>query len=191
GSRRAAGDRGRAPRARRTAARPRRPPRARPAGVGAKRGPRRFRADVHLPRGDRGRRGRGDARCRPRRGPRPGTGDLARPLDRPRGDARGADVRRLRPRAPRVIVRWGPLALVAEVCDELGVGSPLLVASPRWDDLELPLDSSSRWSEVPSANIGEAASLAGDGIVAIGGGSTIDLGKAISSVTKLPLVSVP
>jgi maleylacetate reductase len=90
-----------------------------------------------------------------------------------------------------VIVRWGPVSLVGEVCDELGVRSPLLVASPRWDALELPLEPSARWSEVPSANVGAAASLAADGVVAVGGGSAIDLGKAISSMTKLPLVSVP
>jgi len=90
-----------------------------------------------------------------------------------------------------VIVRWGPVSLVAEVCNELGVRSPLLVASPRWDALELPVEPSTRWSEVPSANIGGAASLAGDGVVAVGGGSAIDLGKAVSSVTKLPLVSAP
>jgi maleylacetate reductase len=83
------------------------------------------------------------------------------------------------------------VSLVGEVCDELGVRSPLLVASPRWDALELPLEPSARWSEVPSANVGAAASLAADGVVAVGGGSAIDLGKAISSMTKLPLVSVP
>jgi maleylacetate reductase len=90
-----------------------------------------------------------------------------------------------------MIVRWGPLSLVREVCDELGVRSPLLVASPRWDRLELPVEPSARWSEVPSANVGEAASLAGDGVVVVGGGSAVDLGKAVSSVTKVPLVSVP
>jgi maleylacetate reductase len=90
-----------------------------------------------------------------------------------------------------VIVRWGPVSLVGEVCDELGVRSPLLVASPRWDALELPVEPSARWSEVPSANVGEAATLAGDGVVAVGGGSAIDLGKAVSSVAKVTLVSAP
>ena len=90
-----------------------------------------------------------------------------------------------------MIVRWGPLLLLAEVCEELGVREPLLVASPRWDKLELPILPSARWSEVPSARVDEAADLAGDGVVAIGGGSAIDLGKAISATARIPLVSVP
>jgi maleylacetate reductase len=90
-----------------------------------------------------------------------------------------------------VIVRWGPLLLLAEVCDELGIREPLLVASPRWDTLELPIRPSARWTEVPSARVDEAAGLARDGVVAIGGGSAIDLGKAISATARVPLVSVP
>jgi len=90
-----------------------------------------------------------------------------------------------------LIVRWGPAALVAEVLDELDVREPLLVAGPRWDDLDLPIEPLARWSEVPSHRVEEAAMLARDGVVAVGGGSTIDLGKAISAATKLPLVSVP
>ncbi|MBV8479993.1 MAG: iron-containing alcohol dehydrogenase [Actinobacteria bacterium] len=90
-----------------------------------------------------------------------------------------------------MIVRWGPLSLVADVCDELGVNAPLLVASPRWDDLDFPLVVTERWSEVPSTRVEEAASLAGDSVVAVGGGSAIDLGKAISAASGLPLVSVP
>ncbi|HKT43933.1 MAG TPA: iron-containing alcohol dehydrogenase [Gaiellaceae bacterium] len=90
-----------------------------------------------------------------------------------------------------MIVRWGPLELVADVCDELGVHAPLLVAAPRWSDLELPVAPSARWDEVPSVRVEEAASLPADGVVAIGGGSAIDLGKAISATAKVPLVSVP
>ena len=37
----------------------------------------------------------------------------------------------------------------------------------------------------------EAAELARDSVVAIGGGSTIDLGKAISATARVPLISVP
>jgi maleylacetate reductase len=44
---------------------------------------------------------------------------------------------------------------------------------------------------VPSARIADAAAQADDGVVALGGGSAIDLGKAISSAADLPLVSVP
>jgi maleylacetate reductase len=90
-----------------------------------------------------------------------------------------------------VIVRWGPPLLLAEVCDELGMREPLLVASPRWDALELPIVPVARWSEVPSTRVDEAADLARDGVVAIGGGSAIDLGKAISATARVPLVSVP
>ena len=79
------------------------------------------------------------------------------------------------------------------MCAEAGVGSPLLVASPRWDALELPLDPIGRWNEVPSHRIDEAVAETreADGIVALGGGSAIDLGKALSAAAELPLVSIP
>jgi maleylacetate reductase len=90
-----------------------------------------------------------------------------------------------------VIVRWGPAALVAEVCEELDVRMPLLVASRRWDGLELPLELAGRWREVPSSRVEDAAALADGGVVALGGGSAIDLGKAVSAATGRPLVSLP
>jgi maleylacetate reductase len=86
-----------------------------------------------------------------------------------------------------VIVRWGLVAL-AEVCAEAGVTAPLLVASPRWN---LPIDAPARWNEVPSERVDEAATQAGGGVIAVGGGSAIDLGKAISAAADVPLVSVP
>jgi maleylacetate reductase len=86
-----------------------------------------------------------------------------------------------------VIVRWGIDALPA-VVGELGIGRALLVASERW---EPPLDASARWTEVPTARIADAAAEAGDGVVALGGGSAIDLGKAVSATAGVPLVSVP
>jgi alcohol dehydrogenase class IV len=91
-----------------------------------------------------------------------------------------------------VIVRWG-IGARAEVCDEAGVSSPLLVASERWDSLELSVEPRARWREVPSDRIAEALGAAGgaDGVLAVGGGSAIDLGKAISAATGLRLVSVP
>ena len=86
-----------------------------------------------------------------------------------------------------MIVRWG-LDALPEACVEAGVKAPLLVASPRWD---LPIDAGARWSEVPSLGIDEAAAQAEGGVVAVGGGSAIDLGKAISATAGVPLVSVP
>ncbi len=69
-----------------------------------------------------------------------------------------------------------------------GIERPLLVASPRWD---LDLYAAAHWTEVPSERIADAAAQAGDGVVAVGGGSAIDLGKAISAEADVPLVSVP
>ena len=81
-----------------------------------------------------------------------------------------------------MIVRWG-LAALAEV-----VSGPFLqVASERWPDL----GAAARWTEVPSGRIDDAAAIAHDCIVAVGGGSAVDLGKAISARANVPLVSVP
>jgi maleylacetate reductase len=91
-----------------------------------------------------------------------------------------------------MIVRWG-LDSLPDACAGAGASSPLLVASPRWDSLELPVEAVARWQEVPSDRIGEAVAAAqgADGVLAVGGGSAIDLGKAISATAGLPLVSVP
>jgi maleylacetate reductase len=89
-----------------------------------------------------------------------------------------------------VIVRWGLRELPA-VLAELRIRQPLLVASPRWDGTKLSIRAAARWNEVPSERIEEAAGQARDGVVALGGGSAIDLGKAISAQADLPLVSVP
>jgi maleylacetate reductase len=87
-----------------------------------------------------------------------------------------------------VIVAWS-LRELPEVCAQAGIASPLLVASPRWELGEL--EASARWSEVPSHRVDEAAALAAGGVVALGGGSAIDLGKAVSAAAGVPLVSVP
>ena len=91
-----------------------------------------------------------------------------------------------------MIVRWG-LGSLAEACAAVGVSEPLLVASPRWDAFDLSVGPAARWSEVPSDRVGEAVAAAqgADGVLAVGGGSAIDLGKAISAAAGLPLVSVP
>jgi maleylacetate reductase len=89
-----------------------------------------------------------------------------------------------------VIVRWG-LDQLEPLLAEFGIARPFLVASGRWADLQLPV--AGRWSEVPSDRIADAAAGAegADGLVAVGGGSAIDLAKAVSAETGLPLVSVP
>lgn len=91
-----------------------------------------------------------------------------------------------------MIVHWG-LDALPDACAEAGVSTALLVASPRWDSLALPFAPTGHWSEVPSERIADAAAAAQgcDGVVALGGGSAIDLGKAISAETGLPLVSIP
>ncbi|HSC74425.1 MAG TPA: iron-containing alcohol dehydrogenase [Gaiellaceae bacterium] len=86
-----------------------------------------------------------------------------------------------------MIVRWGIDAL-RSVVEEVGSEQPLLVASARW---EPPIEAAARWTEVPSERIAAAAKEAGDGVVALGGGSAIDLGKAVSAEAGVPLVSVP
>ena len=52
---------------------------------------------------------------------------------------------------------------------------------------------SGEWREVPSDRIADAVASAAesDSVLAVGGGSAIDLAKAISAETGLPLVSVP
>jgi maleylacetate reductase len=86
-----------------------------------------------------------------------------------------------------MIVRWG-LDGLPEVCAAAGVTVPLLIASPRW---ELPIDVHARWTEVPSERVDQAAAQAGGGVIAVGGGSAIDFGKAVSAAADVPLVSVP
>jgi maleylacetate reductase len=89
-----------------------------------------------------------------------------------------------------VIVRWG-LRELPVVLAELRIGRPLLVAAERWDGEDFGIRPAARWTEVPTDRVAAAAAEAEDGIVAVGGGSAIDLGKAISAEADLPLVSVP
>jgi maleylacetate reductase len=89
-----------------------------------------------------------------------------------------------------VIVRWG-LEELPGLLGELAVERPFLIASDRWSHLALPVRGT--WSEVPTDRIDDVAAAAAgcDALLAVGGGSAIDLGKAVSAGTGLPLVSVP
>jgi maleylacetate reductase len=91
-----------------------------------------------------------------------------------------------------VIVRWG-LDELPGVLVDTGAVRPLLVASRRWIGFELPVQVQGVWSQVPTADIEAVAREAAgcDGILALGGGSAIDLAKAVSAETGLTLVSVP
>jgi maleylacetate reductase len=69
----------------------------------------------------------------------------------------------------------------------LGIERPYVIGAERWRGLDLPHIA---WStEVPSPQVEVPA--AADGILAVGGGSAIDTGKAASAQAELPLVSVP
>ena len=85
-----------------------------------------------------------------------------------------------------MIVRWG-IEQLPGLLEELGIERPFLVAGPRWDSLAIP--AAARWTEVPSQRIAVPPGV--DGILAVGGGSAIDTGKAASAASALPLVSVP
>jgi maleylacetate reductase len=89
-----------------------------------------------------------------------------------------------------VIVRWG-LAELPAVLGDLGITQPLLVATERWAGANLGVRATAHWTEVPSDQVAAASKKAGDGVVAVGGGSAIDLGKAISATADVPVVSVP
>jgi maleylacetate reductase len=89
-----------------------------------------------------------------------------------------------------VIVRWG-LAELPGVLAGLGIKQPLLVASERMAGTNLGVRTAARWTEVPSDQVAAAAERGGDGVIAVGGGSAIDLGKAISAAANIPVVSVP
>ena len=86
-----------------------------------------------------------------------------------------------------MIVRWS-LAELPDALAEAGIRRPFLIASERWDDLDLP-PHVGRASELPSESVDVPA--AADGILAVGGGSAIDTGKHASAQTGLPVVHVP
>jgi maleylacetate reductase len=86
-----------------------------------------------------------------------------------------------------VIVRWG-LDQLPQTLADVGIANPYVVASERWRSLALP-PHSGWWSEVPSEHVRVAPEA--DGLLAVGGGSAIDMAKHASAETGLPLVAVP
>jgi maleylacetate reductase len=85
-----------------------------------------------------------------------------------------------------VIVRWS-LSELPAVLAEVGIERPFVIASPRWKNLDLP--HVGWWAEVPSDRLEIPAGA--DGILAVGGGSAIDMGKYASAQTGKPVVHVP
>lgn len=105
----------------------------------------------------------------------------------------------------RVIFRTGALSLLAEEVQRLGASRALVLTTPGQRELGEravralgPLAAglcSEAVMHVPrqAADAGrrQAQDLAADCCVAIGGGSTIGLGKAIALTTSLPILAVP
>jgi maleylacetate reductase len=91
-----------------------------------------------------------------------------------------------------MIVRWG-LHELPGLLDELGAHHPYLITTHRWLDLSLPVEPIDTWASSPTHEVERVAGLArgADVMLGLGGGSAIDLGKAVSAQTGLPLVSIP
>jgi maleylacetate reductase len=93
-----------------------------------------------------------------------------------------------------MIVRWG-LDELPGVLEELSVSEPLLIASGRWRDFDLPVSRRFHGvqphAEVAGVHAAVEDAAGADGLVALGGGSAIDTAKAVSSETGLPIVSIP
>jgi maleylacetate reductase len=94
-----------------------------------------------------------------------------------------------------MIVRWG-LDALPDVLSELSVDDPLLIASERWSAFEVPgvrrrFHGVQPHAEVAGVREAVAVLDGADGLVALGGGSAIDTAKAVSSETRLPIVSIP
>jgi maleylacetate reductase len=93
-----------------------------------------------------------------------------------------------------VIVRWG-LAELGPLISGLGGSRPLLITSARLADLDVPVGERftgvRRHAPVATVEAATTAAANADLLVAAGGGSAIDTGKAVSAATGLELVAVP
>ena len=93
-----------------------------------------------------------------------------------------------------MIVRWG-IDQVGPLLAELGIERPLLVTSGRFADADVPVadrfSGVRRHAPVETVDAATAAASGSDGLVALGGGSAIDTGKAVSAATGERLVAIP
>ena len=93
-----------------------------------------------------------------------------------------------------MIVRWG-LGALGPLLLELGSERPLLVTSTRFGELDLPVGARftgvRRHSPLDTVTAATETAADADGLVGLGGGSSIDTAKAVSAATALPLVAVP
>lgn len=93
-----------------------------------------------------------------------------------------------------MIVRWG-IHQVGPLLGELGIERPVLVTTARFADVDVPVadrfSGVRRHSPVDVVAVATAAAAGSDGLVAVGGGSAIDTGKAVSAATGKPLVAIP
>jgi alcohol dehydrogenase class IV len=105
----------------------------------------------------------------------------------------------------RVVFAWGALATLAAEVERLGARRALILATPEQQPLadEVARVLGSRAAgvhaqavmhvpvEVARAARDKAAALDADCCVAVGGGSTVGLGKAIALESSLPIIAVP
>lgn len=93
-----------------------------------------------------------------------------------------------------MIVRWG-IEEVGPLLSALAIERPLLVTTTRFADVSVPVvdrfTGVRRHSPVETVAEATAAAESSDGLVALGGGSAIDTGKAVSAASGLRLVAIP
>ena len=93
-----------------------------------------------------------------------------------------------------MLVRWG-LGELPALLEEIGSKRPVLVSSERWREIDVDTDLRHHGvrphAPVETVEAALAAAEGADAVLAIGGGSAIDTGKAVSAGRRLPLVSVP